>query len=97
VDNLPSWLTSYTGSFVGRLNGTTVTGTTTFHSVSNTAGCIANEDYNGPATYILSPDGAAKVTAGPIQRRSTLSGECSGASFGSNEPNVATMQWRKLE
>jgi hypothetical protein len=97
-ENPPSWLVSYTGTFTGRLSGATLTGTTTSHITNrDVSGCIANEDYKGPVVSVLNAGGVVKLRAGPIQRRSTFSGTCSGASSGSNGPNDATAQWRVLE
>lgn len=96
-ENPPPELKAFTGKFTGRLLGATLTGTTTSHLETLKNGCLATEDYSGPATYVLNPGGTAALRAGPIQRQSKFNGGCSGASSGSSGIMEATVNWRKLD
>lgn len=97
-----SWKTdtdSYTGEFTGKLSGLTLTGTRTTHRTGHSPGdpgCIIDEIYSGPVTYVFSPDGSATFTAGPNQRRTTFSGSCSGSNSGATEVMKGTATWSPM-
>lgn len=81
------------GELTGTLSGLTLRGTRTTHRIGNSPedpACKIDETYTGPVTYVFSPDGNAKFTAGPNQRESTFSGSCSGSSSGTTPVTEGT-------
>ncbi|WP_136625739.1 hypothetical protein [Mycobacterium innocens] len=96
----PEGYVSFTGKFTGTLSGLTMNGTATSHSEYRSPsdpGCISNEDYSGPVTYVFRPDGGVTFTAGPNQRHTSFSGSCSGSNSGTTEEMKGTATWSPIE
>ena len=87
---------TYTAEFTGTVAGLTMTGTTVTHRAGTTPsdpGCVIDEIYSGPVSYLFSPDGEVTFTAGPNQRQTSLSGSCSGGNSGTTEVMKGTATW----
>lgn len=92
---LPSGIDSLTRVVHGTLAGRTVTGTATTHQKGHYEnGCLFDETYTDPVTYVLAPGGDVTMTFGVGQRQSTFS--CAEPTTGTTPAGEATGTWSAI-